>query len=214
MVEVLIHFCFQDHLGEISSTITTPTPGSPARVFSPHSPTNPPPAQSPQSPTASDGGGGWPSNHHLDPILQDHFNSLRQPIRDRRDPGRRDPVHDRRDPVHDRRDPDRSDHDQDDPVYRRDQGRRDRRDPVHDRRDPVHDRRDPVHDRHDPVHDRHDPVHDRHDPGRRDAVQGPRAAALHQLKRGTSDKWPGKLIRKPREWIAQPAQHTSGHCAN
>jgi hypothetical protein len=57
MVEVLTHVFFQDHLGEISSTKTTPTPGSPARVFSPHSPTNPPPAQSSQGPTASDGGG-------------------------------------------------------------------------------------------------------------------------------------------------------------
>jgi hypothetical protein len=80
MVEDLTHCCFQDYLGEISSTVTTPTSGPPATVFPPHSPTNPPPAQSSHSPTASDGGGCWPSTHHHDPMWQDHFNSLRQPF--------------------------------------------------------------------------------------------------------------------------------------
>ena len=114
-----------------------------------------------------------------------------------------DPVRGRGQSIQSRRDQDR-----DDPVYQRDQGRRDpgRDDPY--QRDQGTGRRD------EPRRDEARRDQARRDPGRRDAVHGPRAAALHQLKRITSDTWPGKLIRKSREWIAQPAQHISGRCAN
>ena len=133
--------------------------------------------------------------HQEDPVHQDDpVRGRGQSIQSRRDQGRDDPVYQR---DQGRRDPGRDDpYQRDQGTGRRDEARRDeaRRDEA--RRDPG--RRDPG----------------RREQGRRDAVHGPRAAALHQLKRSTSDTWPGKLIRKSREWIAQPAQHISGRCAN